>query len=186
MIVAALSPFPAELVAATNGVIFGQVVGFALTWVGALIGATIGFVVARGFGQKPIVHLIGKNRMKTFAGWSNRYGAIMFLVARLLPIVPFFVLNYGAGLTKIGFGRYFVLTAIGIIPMTALCVILGDRVRGLDWQAIYMISILIVLATAAAIWLRHRQTCRIVTNPKIPGSQTLKEVNRLRSHDPEG
>ncbi len=159
MIATALSVLPAQVVAIANGMAFGPVVGFALTWTGGLIGACIGFYAARLLGRKPILRLLGTSRFATLDAWVDRHGVFVFLLARLIPFIPFFLLNYGAGLANLRFASYLSITAIGIIPMALLCVTLGDRVMDADWQAILIIASLAILLAGAVFWLRSRTTC---------------------------
>ncbi len=156
MIATALSVLPAQVVAIANGMAFGPVVGFALTWTGGLIGACIGFYAARLLGRKPILRLLGTSRFAILDAWVDRHGVLVFLLARLIPFIPFFLLNYGAGLANLRFASYLSITAIGIIPMALLCVTLGDRVMDADWQAILIIASLAILLAGAVFWLRSR------------------------------
>ena len=156
MIITALSFLPAEAVAIANGMTFGPIIGFALTWSGGLIGACIGFFAARLLGRKPILRLVGASKFTTLDAWIDRHGVLVLLLARLIPFIPFFLLNYGAGLANLRFASYLSITAIGIIPMALLCVTLGDRVMDADWQAILIIASLALLLAGAAFWLRSR------------------------------
>ena len=79
----------------------------------------------------------------------------MLLLARLIPFVPFFVLNYGAALVGIRFSIYLAITAIGIIPMTVLSVVLGDRVKDYDWQIAGIIAVLCLAVFCAVFWFRR-------------------------------
>ena len=155
MIVAALSPFPAELVAIANGMIYGPITGFALTWIGGLIGASIGYFAAQIFGRRLATRLIGTERTKNLDGWIKQHGIYVLLLARLIPFVPFFVLNYGAALVGIRFSIYLAITAIGIIPMTVLSVVLGDRVKDYDWQIAGIIAVLCLAVFCAVFWFRR-------------------------------
>lgn len=154
MIAAALSALPAEVVAIGNGMSFGPIIGFALTWSGGLAGACIGFFVARLIGRQPILRFVSAKRIATLDVWIERHGISVLLLARLIPFVPFFVLNYGAGLTNLRFSSYLWITAIGIIPMSLLCVILGNRVLEADWQAVFLVTSAALLLMALAYWLR--------------------------------
>lgn len=157
MIIAAMSVFPAEMVAIGNGVTFGPVVGFVVTWAGGLIGASIAFFAARWLGHKPIRRLVSAHHLSALDSWTDRYGVSFFLLARLIPLVPFFALNYGAGLSNMRFGTYFVTTAIGIIPMTMLMVVLGDRVKELDLTSLYILGAVSVIIIGGLAWHRRQR-----------------------------
>lgn len=159
-LVTALTALPAEAVAVANGMLYGPVFGFAITWGGALLGASIGFFIARLLGRRAMTRLIGETRIASFDGWTRRYGNWLFLVARLLPFIPFFVLNYGAGLTNMRFGTYLAITAIGIIPIALLCVTFGNEIMATDWPMAVTIAALALLLIGIAYWWRRKENSR--------------------------
>ncbi len=59
----------------------------------------------------------------------HQRGFVALLYARLVPIVPFGLLNYAAGMTGISLRRYVAATAIGIVPGTVAYTALGSTAR---------------------------------------------------------
>jgi uncharacterized membrane protein YdjX (TVP38/TMEM64 family) len=55
MAIVAILPIPAEAPAIMNGMLFGPVVGTAISWMGAMVGAWISFELARSVGR-PVAH----------------------------------------------------------------------------------------------------------------------------------
>ena len=130
MILAALTPFPAEAVAIANGAYFGPVLGLLVTWASALVGASIGFALARSLGARP---WSGSHRqsVEDAAVWLERNGVRLLLIARLIPLVPFFVVNFGAGLTPMSWRTYLLVSAVGVLPFSTLLVLSGAGVSAL-------------------------------------------------------
>ncbi|MDH3391803.1 MAG: VTT domain-containing protein [Desulfobulbaceae bacterium] len=85
--------------------------------------------------------------------WSQEEGATALLVARLIPVISFNVVNYAAGLTKVSLWTFSWTTGIGILPMTILMVMLGDSVIKIPVWAWFMLAVLVM-----ALWyLRKRR-----------------------------
>lgn len=114
LVVAASLP-GAAIMTLAGGFLFGPLLGTVYVNLGATTGATAAFLVARyllhdwveaKFGSKlnPIQEGIAKNAFS------------YLLTARLIPFVPFFVINMVSGLTRVSLATYVTATAIGIIP----------------------------------------------------------------------
>jgi uncharacterized membrane protein YdjX (TVP38/TMEM64 family) len=67
------------------------------------------------------------------------------LSLRLIPAVPFSVVNYAAGASSVGIVPYFLATLVGLMPGTAAVVILGDAMTG----NVNPLLVLVSLCTAA-------------------------------------
>ncbi len=120
--------FPATILTFIGAALFG-IKGFIFNLIGASIGASLSFLIARGLG-KDFVEKIFKNK-KLYANLENN-GFNTIFILRLIPIIPFNVLDYIAGITKIKFKDYFFATLIGMMPgafiYTYLFAILSDKV----------------------------------------------------------
>ncbi len=127
MILCALSPLPAELVAIANGMVYGSVTGFVLTWASALIGATIAFSLARALGRPAIIALLSPENGRKFDALTHKHGAGMLFIGRSIPLVPYFLLNFAFGLSPIRWWTYIWVSALGMIPMTFLMVLFGEH-----------------------------------------------------------
>jgi len=117
--------FPAVVATLAGGALFGAVAGSLITLVAAIVGATIAFVIGRRLGQADVQRLIG-GRAARVEDWLRQRGFVALLYARLVPIVPFNLLNYAAGMTGISLRSYVAATAIGIVPGTVAYTALGS------------------------------------------------------------
>jgi uncharacterized membrane protein YdjX (TVP38/TMEM64 family) len=93
---------------------FGPYLGFACVCPGALAGAVLSYLTARRLGREFVYPLIG-DRLRNYDGVIERNGFRAVLFLRLM-FVPFWAVNYGAGLTKVRFRDYFFATALGEVP----------------------------------------------------------------------
>lgn len=164
----ALLPIPAEAPALINGVIFGPVVGTAITWTGAMLGAALSFEIARAAGRPAAVRwlrpdaLERADRVVARAGWRG------LLLARFVPLIAFTALNWGAGLTPIGRWTFLWTTAVGILPGAILFTATGWSLGGLMGRLPWIVLVLAVLLAAWAAW-RYR---RPPTPPPGPAARS--------------
>lgn len=116
MLLCALTPLPAEIIAISNALIFSPVEAFIVTWVSALVSANLGYELGRLNCFDPCK--TGKN--SKICRWLTRYGYKGLALMRLIPVVPFFALNICGGLFKLDRIKYTLITAVTIIPAVTL------------------------------------------------------------------
>ncbi len=115
ILVVALSLPGATLLTLTGGAIFGSVQGTLVVNVGATVGATCAFLVARYLLRDWVQNKFGEKLKPFNDGFSNNaINYILFL--RLVPVFPFFLVNLMSGLTQVRMPIYFFGTMFGILP----------------------------------------------------------------------
>lgn len=124
------APIPAFLITLSNAAIFGWVIGAVLSWSSAMAGAALCFYIARGLGRDVVEKLTSKGAMASVDVFFERYGDRAILICRLLPFVSFDFVSYGAGLTNMGFWRFFIATGIGQLPATIVYSYVGGTLSG--------------------------------------------------------
>lgn len=111
----ALSLPGAAILSLAAGAVFGAVTGTLYVNIGATVGATLAFLVARYLFRDAVLRKFGANLEKVNRELEQRgFNYLLFL--RLVPVFPFFLINLGAGLTKLPLRTFFFGTMIGIIP----------------------------------------------------------------------
>lgn len=116
MLLCALTPLPAEIIALSNTLIFSPVEAFLLTWLSAIISANVGYELGRLNCYDPC-----KSSSKgKICQWLSKYGYTGLAILRLVPIVPFFAINICSGIFKLNRMKFSVITAVTIIPAVAL------------------------------------------------------------------
>jgi uncharacterized membrane protein YdjX (TVP38/TMEM64 family) len=152
MVAHSFLPFPSEIIALANGMLYGPLWGTVITWVGAMLGAVAAFGTVRALGQPVLRRLLPAARHARLMRWSRAHGGLTLLVARLIPVIAFNLINYAAALTEITWWTFLWATGLGILPLTIVLAVLGDNVLDMPawgWG--------LLLAAVAATWfLLHR------------------------------
>lgn len=109
-------------VAGTPGValgitIYGINTGMWLLYIGSLISASISFVISKHFGRPWVLKLAGKQSITKIDEFAAVEGKQIMIISRLFGFALFDFISYAAGLTKIKYRDYILITAIfGLIP----------------------------------------------------------------------
>jgi uncharacterized membrane protein YdjX (TVP38/TMEM64 family) len=120
---------PALALTLAGGAIFGVGLGFALNWAGASLGAVGGYLLARALGRDAVGRLLGRHAGRLDA-LASAHGFATIFRLRLIPVVPFNVLNFAAGLAGVPLRAYAAGTALGIIPATFVYTYFADSLLG--------------------------------------------------------
>ena len=129
MLVCAATPLPAEVLAVANGLCFGPLAGAAVTWASATAAAAITFACSRHLLRRRGATAIVEARHPGLYYWLRRWGRGGLLLARLMPMIPFFTLNFAAALLPISLRDYLLITAIAILPHAVLFSVMGSYLR---------------------------------------------------------
>jgi len=118
---------PVSPLAYGAGAVFGLVRGTLYVMIASLIGATAGYFLARSAWSGVARRLLGgfHDKMR-----EMRKGNLFITTLRLqlLPVMPFGIFNYAAGVSHFRFLPFITATAVGILPGTVAAVYVGDRV----------------------------------------------------------
>lgn len=111
----ALTPIPVTIMAVTGGFLFGVVIGSVLAVLGAFFGAWGAYWLARGLSKRTVLRMLGKHRPRmedhlTSAGFEA------VCVLRLMPGVPYWPVNYGAGAFGVRTAVYVPASLLSVIP----------------------------------------------------------------------
>ena len=128
-VVVTVALVPASLLTLAAGAVFGLARGIPLVLAGAAIGATAAFLLSR-YALRDAVERRRARRPRLAAVMDavSRDGRRIAFLLRLSPVVPFGLLNYALGATRLRLAD-FVVALAGIVPGTALYVYYG-RVAG--------------------------------------------------------
>jgi len=139
-----------SVIAIAGGMAFGIYWGTLYTIIGATLGATVAFHISRLLGRGAVEKLV-KGKMLIVEDGIEHGGFMLIFILRLIPIIPFNVISFGAGLTKIKYSDYLLATMIGIIPGSLVFVNLGDKtldVRSPEFVlAVGLLLLLIIVST---------------------------------------
>lgn len=124
--------YPAEIVTATAGFVYGFLPGLALAVGGWLLSGMLAYFLGRAIGR-PLLHAVfGRRRFERLERTVSNGGVTLLLAVRLIPIVPFSLIGYVAGAVGVRLVRFSWTTALGYLPLTAGIAYLGSRAQSLS------------------------------------------------------
>lgn len=129
-------PFVSVVLSPIGGLLFGTLKGSLLVIGVATTSSLIPFMMARQLGREWVASKIkGEKLSEIYEKSQGQTGFTFVLLMRLVPILPWEVQNYVAGLTQIAIPKYLIATALGIVPGSAALVFLGESITDpTSWQ----------------------------------------------------
>jgi uncharacterized membrane protein YdjX (TVP38/TMEM64 family) len=180
MLAHAIVFYPSEIVTATAGYVYGFGPGLALVVAGWLVSALLSYALGRSVGR-PLIRAVLGQRFRSLERGMARGGIALLLSSRLIPVVPFALVGYAAGATRVSIWRYSWTTVLGYLPLTLAVAYLGSRAQTLSasnplvWVAAAM---LVALLSGEGI-LRHRH--RKPVGDRKPARSTDSDRERARA-----
>ncbi|GGC68204.1 hypothetical protein GCM10011410_21150 [Hoyosella rhizosphaerae] len=110
-----LTPVPSSALAVTAGLLYGFVGGALIAVPSAIVAALIAYYGGRTLGADALLHY-GKQPALRAVTFLNRRGFTAVLTVRLVPLLPFWLVNYSSGVAGIPVLGYVLATSIGILP----------------------------------------------------------------------
>ena len=149
--------FPVPILAVAGGVAFGFVEGSLLTFVGASLNCYIMFVISRRFGREWVKNYLKKKmtpkQHDRIFNVSDEKLMMSLVILRLIPLVPYNMINYGYGLTNISLSKYMIASVLGIIPGTIVFLNFGATSTNVFSKEFLIASLLVILLTVGSIYL---------------------------------
>lgn len=124
MALAVVSPLPTLPLDIVAGRLFGPLLGTFYAVTGATLGSLVSFLVARLLGRELIARFL-KGHVNFCQECSNKLLTKVVFLARLVPLVSFDVVSYGAGLTKMSWNRFAAASFVGMLPLTFVYTSIG-------------------------------------------------------------
>lgn len=156
--IATICILPSTPLNLSGGAIFGSVWGTVWTSIAAILAAMLSFAFSRTIGRNFVEKkLVGK--------WQSidremHHGGFFYMFAiRLLPLIPYGMVNFAAGLTSIKFRDYFLGTFLGTVPGILPFVMMGAGLTALkqgDVLPLLVALALIGMLVVTATWYRRR------------------------------
>ena len=151
---AILIPIPGPPLYVIAGAIFGPVLGTIYTVVGSAAGAAIAFLLARFLGRDFVESMVGK-QVVICCECSEALLTRVIFFSRLLPLISFDVVSYGAGLTRMSLWKFTLATILGFIPMTFIYHIFGSAMAVSTSTAIALGVVIIAILFVLPYFLRR-------------------------------
>lgn len=162
-VVATVAFLPGAPLSLLAGLVFGPVWGTVWTVLGATLGATLAFVVGRYAARGLVERWTRDNeRVRKLDEGVEKHGWRMLVITRLVPLFPFNLQNYAYGLTGVGAGTYVLLTALCIVPGSAVYTFAGGSLAsaredlGKTFVYLGVAAVFFVFVSLIPGWLRRK------------------------------
>jgi len=131
-VVAAVISIPGiSLLSIGAGAIFGSFTGFILVSFAATIGATVAFLLSR-YLFKNVIENKFSSQVKSINAGIEKEGAFYLFTMRLIPLIPFFLINLVMGLTNMKTSVFYIVSQIGMIPTSAIFTYSGNQLAKIE------------------------------------------------------
>ena len=131
----ALAPpllLPGMPITLAGGILFGPFWGVVYTSLGSTVGATLAFLVSRYLARDWVASkVVDGTKIQSLDRKVAEQGWKVVAFTRIIPIFPFFILNYAFGLTRISLTAYVVATFFGMIPATTAFIYFSSNILDL-------------------------------------------------------
>ena len=113
------------------GAIFGFTTGFILVSFAATVGATSSFLMSR-YLFRDILQKRFSSQLQTINAGVEKEGAFYLFTTRLIPLIPFFLINLLMGLTSIKTSVFYIVSQIGMLPVTGIFTWSGHQLSKIE------------------------------------------------------
>ena len=128
-VVVTVFPFPRTAFTLSAGLLFGPLLGIGIALLASTLSAVIALLLVRAAGWQ-LNRLVDHPRVDALNARLQRRSWPTVLSMRMIPLVPFSVLNYAVGTSAIRVLPFTLATVLGLLPGTAAIVVFGDALTG--------------------------------------------------------
>jgi uncharacterized membrane protein YdjX (TVP38/TMEM64 family) len=122
--------YPAEILDAAVGYVFGFGVGFPLVLGAWALSGLASYEVGKHAARPLLYRVAGEERFQRMERMIHRGGVLVLLAVRLIPIMPFSLMGYVCGAARIRRWRFLWTTVVGYAPITAYFTYVGSKLEG--------------------------------------------------------
>jgi uncharacterized membrane protein YdjX (TVP38/TMEM64 family) len=144
------------ILAGAGGLLFGTALGWPLALAGVTLAALAQMAVARRLAREHAGTLLPR-RVRGLEDFLERSGTVAVMESRIVPFLPYGIVNYAAGLTRLGFRDMWVGTLIGAAPKVFAYVALGGSISNLSAVEVKIaVGLLVVLGVIGLVVVRRQ------------------------------
>lgn len=144
------------ILAGAGGLLFGLAVGFPVALAGVTAASLTQMAISRRLAGEHRGTLLPE-RTRAIEDFLTRHGAVAVMESRIVPLLPWGLVNYSAGLTRLQYRQLALGTLVGGAPKVFAYTALGGSLGDLSSpEAIVAVALLAVLALAGAIFVRRQ------------------------------
>lgn len=146
-LIEAFLPFlPLVVFVMANATAFGLWWGFLFSWIGAVLGAFLVFIIVRKYGQVRFFRFLQKHKqVQKLLNWVNHHGFGPLFLMLCFPFTPSAIVNVVAGLSKVSMWQYGLAVIGGKAVMIFMISFVGYDIPALIQQPIRTVIVIIVI-----------------------------------------
>lgn len=160
-----ISPIPGTFTSLAGAAVFGCLNSFLLSGPAIILGSLLAFFLARIFGRKLVIKLIGESIFNKYENIFAKNFVVTLFLLYLVPFLPDDAICFLAGLSKIPLRLYVLILIIGRLPSVIITSITGSNVLNLSLNQWIILGILSLFGVL--IYLRYRKSIEAFINSKL-------------------
>jgi uncharacterized membrane protein YdjX (TVP38/TMEM64 family) len=161
-----------------GGLAFGPIWGPTYASVGAVVGGTLAFLVARKMGHE---YVMAKLKLGTDIIENARFGFWMVFILSLIPVMPVTVINYGSGISSMSLRSYITAHVLGITPRIFAFGFLGNTLLEVGSSQFKIAVIGIVLMAIITLVIKKLYKQKMEQPLTVSYCQESESNNRNKS-----
>jgi uncharacterized membrane protein YdjX (TVP38/TMEM64 family) len=173
-ILATVLPIPRTAFTLAAGLLFGPALGALIAVVASTASAVLALLLVRAAGWR-LDRLVRFRAIHRADERLRERGWVSVLSLRLIPVLPFSVVNYAAAASAVGVVPYTLATLAGLLPGTAAVVFLGDALAGHPSPLLFVVSLFTgaLGVTGLSLEIRHYRRHHHAPHPDEPASEPV-------------
>lgn len=148
--------FPVPILVVPAGYIFGAKLGILYTLMGCALNIAMMYFLAAKIARDRIIHIVeekSSEKIKKIFLQPSATSQGVFFIFRLIPLISYNLINYMAGILRIDFLPYFLLSLLGITPGIFAFIYLGEQIHDPSSAEFKLAILLLVLLTLFSLVL---------------------------------
>lgn len=146
------------ILAGAGGLLFGTAVAWPLALAGVTLAALAQMFVARRLAKEHAGKLLPE-RTRGLEDFLQQNGTVAVMESRIVPFLPYGVINYAVGLTRLGYREMALGTVVGAAPKVFAYVALGGSINNLKSVEVKVaVAVLVVLGIFGLVVVKRRMT----------------------------
>jgi|YelNatPaOPRAMG01_1025707.scaffolds.fasta_scaffold17491_6 uncharacterized membrane protein YdjX (TVP38/TMEM64 family) len=171
-----ISPIPAEALLFVAAGTFGWYQAFLVGLAGMMVGAAVNYLISLKAGRPIVERLTDPETISKLQVYVDKYGAPSVLILRLIPVISFDAVSYLAGLAKIPFVQFIVLTFIGLLFRVFLFTRFGEVFFGsIGTGSLQLLSV--CLAVFVLVFLLSKPASKLLRRRNRGNDQAIPRGN---------
>ncbi len=137
---------PGQPIQFASSYMFGVLPGLLFSVIGAVIGTTISFYLAKLLGSEAVHIFFGEERLNDYRDKLNSgRGLLLAFLIYLIPGIPKDLVSYAAGISEIRFRPFLLVATVGRLPGMLGSLFLGHFFGKQNYRAMIILSIIVAL-----------------------------------------